>query len=206
MLANRSRTAVSAPRSRWRGEGRGRRRRRLVATGTAVASLPALLLVGACSGPPGAGRRLGDDLGTFSVEASEVDGGCGGGALGSAPRFRFDVELSRADFELFWDARVGGTIDESLEFELATSTSVELRPARGADPGCAVLRDDFIWGVLQTDAAGTVMGFTGNMRFSFKGAEGSACTLDDTAEADLQRLPCSLSYELEGSRTRAPEP
>jgi hypothetical protein len=206
MLAKCSRTAATAPRGRGpRGEARERRRQWLVAKGTALASLPALLLV-ACGGPPGAGRRLGDDLGTFSVEASEVDGGCGGGALGSAPRFQFDVELSRADSELFWDARVGGTIDASLEFELATSTSVALRPARGADPGCAVLRDDFIWGVLEADAAGTVMGFTGNMRFSFKGAEGSACTLDDAAEADLQRLPCSLSYELEGSRTRAPEP
>src|SRR6187551_2459021 len=98
MVAKCSRTAVSAPRSRGqRGAARGRRQR-LVATGTARASLPGLLLqAGGGSGPPGAGRRLGDDLGTFSVEATEVDGGCGGGALGSAPRFQFDVELSRAD-------------------------------------------------------------------------------------------------------------
>jgi hypothetical protein len=204
MPAKRAHTAVEAPRGRGhRGTAGGRPLRRAA---PGAAALSAVLLSAACSGPPGAGRRLGDDLGTFSVEASEVDGGCGVGALGSAPRFQFDVELSRADSELFWDARVGGTIDENLEFDLATSSSVALRPARGADPGCSVLREDFISGVLEADAVGTVIAFTGSMRFTFKGAPGSACTLDDTAAADLERLPCSLSYELEGTRTRAPEP
>lgn len=188
------------PQCPGRGQGGRSRRRAASATAPLIAAL-----VGACSGPPGAGRRLGADLGTFSVEASEADGGCGAGALGSTPRFRFDVELSRADSELFWDGQ-GGTIDESSKFEVAARSSVVLRPARGSDPGCSVLRDDVIWGLLLADAAGAVVGLSGTMRFTFQAAAGSACTLDDTAEAAVERLPCSLSYELEGSRTRAPEP
>jgi hypothetical protein len=168
------------------------------------------LLLAACSGQPGAGRRLGDDLGTFSVEATEserADGSaCGAGALGSAPRFQFDVELTRADSELFWDGRIGGTVDANLDFDLAALVSVELRPARGADPGCSVVRQDTIWGTLAADTSGEVLGFVGSMRFTFEAAAGSACTLDDTAAAELGRLPCSLRYELDAVRTRAPEP
>src|SRR5688572_8499673 len=204
MAARGSSTEAASARVRrgWRA-ARSTRGRRPASRGLGTS---ALLLVAACSGPPGAGRRLGDDLGTFSVEAAEVDGGCGPGAVGSAPRFRFDVELARSGAELFWDGRIGGSIDASLDFELAASVDVELRPARGADPGCSVNREDFITGALRTDDTGAVVAFSGSMSFAFQPAVGSACTLDDASAADLQRLPCSLSYDLEGSRTRAPAP
>ncbi len=188
----------------WRRRARGRgpsRRRGRSPIGTACA-----LLLGACSGPPGTGRTLGDDLGTFSVDAAEVANECGAGAVGSAPEMRFDVDLARADAELFWDGRVGGTIDANLDFEFAARVDVALRPARGADPGCNVTRDDFISGALIADGAGAVTGFTGDMRFDFAATAESTCTPDDTTAAALARLPCRLSYRLEGARTRVPEP
>lgn len=203
MAARGSSTQAASARVR---EGRRAARSALGRRHTSCGLATCALLLAACSGPPGAGRRLGDDLGTFSVEAAEVDGGCGAGAVGSTPRFRFDVELARSDAELFWDGRIGGTIDASLDFELAASVDVELRPARGADPGCSVNREDFISGALHADATGAVLGFSGSMRFAFQPAPSSVCTLDDASAADLQRLPCSLSYDLEGSRTRAPAP
>jgi hypothetical protein len=187
-----------------RGRGCGSAAR--AALGRALVAGVSVCLLAACSGPDGAGRRLGDDLGTFSVDANEVDGSCGAGAVGSAPSFQFDVELTRADAELFWDGRIGGTIDANLAFELAASVGVEVRPARGADPGCNVVRTDFISGVLHADASDQVVGLSGSMRFEFAAADGSACTPDDAAAAELARLPCRLSYALEGTRTRAPGP
>src|SRR5690606_22347088 len=110
----------------WRRAGDGARR------STAAAAALASCWLG-CSGPPSAGRTLGADLGTFSVDAAQGENDCGAGALGSQPEFVFDVELARADTELFWDGRVGGRLGPALDFEFAANVSVELRPARGAD-------------------------------------------------------------------------
>jgi hypothetical protein len=163
------------------------------------------LLVAACSGPPSAGRQLGDDLGTFHVEASESHNTCGAGTLGMLPRFGFDVQLSRADSELFWDARIGGKIDPALEFELSARVSVSFRMPRGRAPGCAVRRDDHISGRLRADGEGAITGFTGVMQYDFAPEPPSDCTLEDQLTAGLATLPCSMSYGLTGDRTRLPE-
>lgn len=157
-----------------------------------------------CSGPPGLGRTLGADLGTFQVEADETTNSCGADALGRAPSFAFDVELARADTELFWDGHVGGTIRASLQFEFATRVSVSLRPARAVDPGCAIARTDRIVGALRADPAGDLTAFSAAMSYDFSLELGSQCSLDEGAGAGLERLPCSMSYELDGRRTRAP--
>jgi hypothetical protein len=160
----------------------------------------------ACSGPPGAGRTLGTDLGTFGVEATRGTSECGPGALGSTARFAFDVELSLADTELFWDGRVGGRIGPELDFEFVASSSFELRRARGADAGCTIVREDLVSGVLEADASGALTAFSGEMRFDFAASAGSACTGEEQEQAELPRLPCRMSYELTGQRTRAPGP
>lgn len=161
--------------------------------------------MGACSGPPGAGRQLGDDLGTFTVAATEANNSCGRGALGSSPEFSFDVELSRDASELFWDGRVGGRIDASLEFVFAATVEVPSRQARPADPGCTLIRSDQITGLLEADASGTVLGFTGTLEFAFATDPASRCTAEDELRAGLPRLPCGFGYTLEAERTRAPE-
>jgi len=159
-----------------------------------------------CSAAPGDGRALGTDLGTFSVQAAQDLNECGPGALGESARLAFDVELARADAELFWDGRVGGRIGADLGFELEASVSVELRPARGEDAGCTILRDDLISGVLSADAAGEITAFSGEMRFDFAALADSACTAEEQDQAELPRLPCRMRYALSAQRTRAPAP
>ena len=170
-----------------------------------AAALGVALLVG-CSGPPGTGRTLGADLGTFRVDATQAANDCGSNAVGSERELAFDVELSRADGELFWDGRIGGTLGPDLDFELDASVDVELRAARGALAGCTVVRDDRIAGDLRPDAAGALTAFTGEMRFDFAAAPESTCTLEELGSEGLSRLPCGMSYALSGQRTRAPTP
>ncbi len=152
------------------------------------------------------GRTLGADLGTFQVEADETTNSCGVDALGRAPSFAFDVELARADTELFWDGHVGGTIRASLQFEFATLVSVSLRPSRAADPGCTITRTDRISGALRADPGGDVTAFSAAMSYDFSLELGSQCSFEEGAGAGLERLPCSMSYVLDGRRTRAPAP
>jgi hypothetical protein len=169
---------------------------------------PALLaatLVVACSGPPGAGRQLGEDLGTFHVEATEALNTCGPGSLGSLERFDFEVELSRADSELFWDGRVGGAIRASLDFEFSAEISVVLRPPRAPAAGCVIARQDRISGALRPDATGAIATFVGTMGYAFSPRPASDCTLEEQQSAGLTLLPCSMNYALTGQRTRTPE-
>lgn len=178
---------------------RGRRAWRLCWAGAGAIAL------GRCAAP-GEGRTLGTDLGTFNVQATQDTNECGAGALGESARFAFDVELARADTELFWDGVVGGRVGPELSFEFESSVSVELRPARGEDTGCSILREDRITGVLESDGAGEVTGFSAEMRFDFAAWVDSACTAEEQSQADLPRLPCRMSYALSARRTRAPAP
>ena len=181
-----SRGASSAPAGRW------------LRSAAAVGAL-------SCSAAPGEGRRLGTDLGTFSVEADEIANECGPGALGSSPEWAFDVELLRADTELFWDGRVGGDLHADLSFEVVASVNIDVRPGRAGAAGCSIARDDHISGVFSPDAAGALTAFTGEMRFDFAATPASACSPEDGVLAGLPRLPCHMSYALDGARTRAPE-
>jgi hypothetical protein len=184
------------------------RERRLRAASSARLArvLGGAVLLAACSAKPGQGRSLGTDLGTFGVEASRSANDCGPGALGAMLQLSFDVELVRADTELFWDGRVGGRIGSDLAFDVAAEARFELRPAQGQDPGCAVERRDSISGVLSEDGTGAITTFTAEMLFEFAEETDTACTARELGEADLSRLPCSMLYALDGRRTRAPEP
>jgi hypothetical protein len=160
----------------------------------------------ACSGPPGAGRSLGDDLGTFAIEATRETSDCGPGALGSPAELAYDIELARADTELFWDGRGGGRVGTDLDFEVSSSSRFELRAGRGADAGCTIVRDDRIMGALEPDALGAIVALRAEMIFRFALLAGATCTAAEQDRAELPRLPCRMSYALSGRRTRAPEP
>jgi hypothetical protein len=158
-----------------------------------------------CSGPPGAGRELGRDLGSFHVAASELHNDCGEGSLGSSERFEFDVDLARADSELFWNGRVGGRVGSALDFEIRVSVAVPLREATSRDAGCTIGRADRIAGQLGAGPAGDITAFEAELEYAFSIAADSACTLDDQLAAGLVRLPCAMRYALRAARTRAPE-
>jgi hypothetical protein len=167
--------------------------------------LPLSAALVACSGPPGAGRRLGDDLGTFQVEAVEAANTCGPAALGSSESFDFEVELARADSELFWDGRASGQVRAALDFEVATENTFVLRRPVGPDGGCAITRRDGVSGTLRSNTAGEIDAFVGEMTYDFAEALVSACTAEDQQAAGLRLLPCRLRYELDATRTREPE-
>jgi hypothetical protein len=170
-------------------------------TGLAVA-----LLAAGCSGPPGAGRFPGTDLGGFRVAATSTTNGCGAGALGSPSKYSFDIDLSRDGRELFWGREASGDIDADLAFEFTSSVRVEITPASNVSKGCAIGRADHIVGTLREDALGNVSGFSGNLTHAFAPAPGSACTVDDRVGAGLPELPCQMDYALEAQRSRDPEP
>lgn len=163
------------------------------------------LLCGACSGPPGAGRQLGDDLGGFQVRASEAANGCGAGALGSRPSFDFEIDLSREQGELFWGRQGSARLDSALRFELTDGVRVEVTPPRGSQPGCSVGRVDRITGTLSQDASGAVLSFTGRLEHAFEVVPGELCSLDERLEVGLVQLPCTIAYDLTGERWREPE-
>jgi hypothetical protein len=177
---------------------------RLEPLGSRAGALAALIAA-ACSGPPGAGRSLGDDLGTFGVVATETENTCGPGALGSSERFDFEVDLSRAHSELFWNGAVGGRIDSSLAFELRAAVRVELRPATPSDPGCVIDRTDEIAGVLEEQASQGVTGFAAVMSYAFASESAEGCTEGVPQESGLPVLPCRLDYMLAARRLRVPE-
>src|SRR6185295_8133314 len=92
-----------------------------------LATLPATLaLLAACSGPPGAGRQLGDDLGGFHVAANELSNGCGAGALGSRPSFDFEIDLARGSTQIFWGREASGPLDAQLSFEFSAAVRVPI--------------------------------------------------------------------------------
>lgn len=167
-----------------------------------------LLVLGAsaaCSAPPGSGRELGSDLGTFHVAASETENSCGKGSLGSTERFEFDVELARADSQLFWDGRVGGHVGSGLDFEVSALIAVPLRAAEALDPGCTVSRSDHIEGILGATASGNITDFEGELRYDFAADKALACRIDDLLSVGLTQLPCGMHYALRGERSRAPD-
>lgn len=168
-------------------------------------SLGLAALCGACSGPPGAGRQLGADLGGFQVRASEAINGCGAGALGSRPSFDFEIDLARDQGELFWGRQGSALLDSALRFELTESVSVELTAPSGPQPGCSIGRADRITGTLSEDAGGEVQGFTGRLEHTFQVLPGQQCSLDDRLEAGLPQLPCTMAYDLTAVRSRDPE-
>lgn len=162
------------------------------------------LLAAACSGPPGAGRTLGDDLGTFRVVATQTENTCGPGALGSSQSFDFALDLSREHSELFWNGNVRGRIDASLAFEFRAEVRIELRAPRNADPGCTLRRSDEMTGVLEEEPAAGIIGFTGAMSYSVSSETAEGCTAIELAESGLPVVPCRLEYMLTAERERVP--
>jgi hypothetical protein len=157
----------------------------------------------ACSGTPGAGSRLGDDLGTFHVTASQLTNDCGAGALGATATFAFDVELQRDYTQLFWDGQ-SGRMESGAGFDIAAVVRVPLDTANAAATSCVIERDDHISGTFQSDAGGGFQALTATLSYSFASDPTTVCTLDAQARAGLPDLPCSMNYALRGERTRIP--
>jgi hypothetical protein len=159
-------------------------------------------LTSAACAPPGEGRELGDDLGTFRVAASEADNSCGPGVLGATPTFDFDVELASDALEIFWNGQTAGSLDQRLRFDVRASVVVEGEDL-GTQPTCRLERRDHVWGTLRDSETG-IDGFTGTMTYDFRPALEAVCDDFDQEQAGVPVLPCQMRYELTAERTREP--
>jgi hypothetical protein len=157
----------------------------------------------ACSGAPGAGGRLGDDLGTFHVTANQLTNDCGAGALGATASFAFDVELERDYTQLFWGGQ-SGRMESGDGFDIAAIVRVPLSEPSATTTSCVIERDDHISGTLQSSVDGGFEGLTATLSYSFASDPTSSCTREQQSRAGLPELPCSMNYALRGQRTRAP--
>jgi hypothetical protein len=157
----------------------------------------------ACSGPPGAAGKLGDDLGTFHVAANQLTNDCGAGALGATASFAFDVELQRDYTQLFWNGQ-SGRFESGNGFDIAAVVRVPLGTASSTATSCVIERDDHISGTLESDAGDGFQALTATLSYSFVSDPTTQCTLDAQAQAGLPDLPCSMNYALRGQRTRVP--
>lgn len=168
-----------------------------------VVSLASLLLA-ACTPATSDPHHPGDFIGAFRVDADRKASSCGEGALGSMPKWSFDVKLSRGDGELFWDNGaevVPGVLqpdDKTFSFE--SGIIVDMRDASSPPdlPPCSLARADHASGKLADDDAT----FTGELSYDFAPTQGSDCTdLVAGAAPIFAALPCGMSYALSATRT-----
>jgi len=158
----------------------------------------------ACAGAPGDGQLRGEQLGLFSVLATQRSNDCGDGALGESRELDFEVELSRLPTEIFWDGRQATTVRGS-HFELTDQVVAEVRAASSAEePGCRVVRVDRIAVTLDDELPGQVETFQGEMSYGFRAAPLTSCLPSDVSRAGVARLPCAIHYELAGRQRRNP--
>ncbi len=148
----------------------------------------------------------GDELGTFHVVGRMDVSSCGPGALGSKPVWEFDVKLSRDGDDLYWlngqEPIYGRISADGVTFSFDTQSAITTRPAKGALPGCTVIRRDLASGVLQ--GSGEVSGFSGDMRFGYAPTEVSDCTDSVGDDGGFAQLPCEIRYHLDAAKVAKP--
>jgi hypothetical protein len=149
----------------------------------------------------------GEPLGTFHVTGNLEGSSCGPDALGSAALWEFDVQLSRDGNDLYWlngrEAVYGRLGNDGRSFVFDTRVQVDAQQAKGAYPGCTLIRNDSATGKLSS-ADLDVEGFSGMLRFDFSAKAGGDCAALLGQQGGLAALPCDMSYELEGLRTEKP--
>jgi hypothetical protein len=171
-----------------------------------VGATPLLLLVVGCAWGEPREDVPGDYLGEFAVDATLAQSTCGAGAMGALDSWSFDIRLSRQDRELFWvngQEVIPGTIDDdSGEFGFETRVEVEVVPPDPPDPGCSVNRFDAASGTVEGSEL-DISAFSGSLSYTYQATETSDC-LELVLTGELPELPCTIEYEMDGSRTEAP--
>lgn len=182
---------------------------------TAIAVVFALVLSACDDGTEG------ERLGTFSVRATRTQNGCGvqrGAKLASA---EFDVALSVQRGVLQWTptgaTAASGTFDvyqRTFRLSLETDIAAIAADRRIEYPGCVLRRNDVIEGVVSatantldggitqgTDAGSSITGFRATETIAYGTSSGDCDPIIGAAEGQLLALPCTVSYQMEATRT-----
>jgi hypothetical protein len=145
----------------------------------------------------------GDLLGTYAVTGTLTDSNCGEGALGSTDRWKFDVKLSRFHDDLYWingrEVIPGGIESDGVSFAFSTRVEGEVVPAGKGRAACVLSRADSAEGKLSSDSL-DVETFEASISFAYSATDDSDCEGWVGGPDAVVGLPCSLRYELTGSR------
>lgn len=179
-----------------------------------VATAISTLALGGCAEMFGTDNphEPGSELGVYHVSAVQQTNSCGAGALGSSASWEFDIELARGEQgQLFWgngsQVIVGQIGSDGRSFSINSAVEVDMRTEETLGmPPCSLRRDDSASGVLDAED-NDVGGFVGSMSFAFSPTVDSECSdlVPPSETPILVALPCSMSYQLDASRTAAPE-
>jgi hypothetical protein len=158
-------------------------------------------------GKAGDAKIPGDPLGSYHVVADLQGSTCGEGALGSKPRWEFDVKLSRQGSYLYWlngREAISGTIaSDGASFQFATRIKVEASEAGKGRAGCTIWRDDSAAGKFAGQGT-EVPGFTGSLSFAYAPEANSDCSEWLGVSGGFVGLPCQMSYGIQATRTAVP--
>jgi hypothetical protein len=145
----------------------------------------------------------GELLGTYGVEGALVESDCGEGALGSTDDWKFDVKLSRFHDDLYWingrEVIPGGIAADGVSFGFSTRVEGEVMPAGRGLEACVLSRSDSAKGTLSSDSL-DVEGFEATLKFGYSAAAGADCEAWVGGPDSVAALPCSLTYDLTGTR------
>jgi hypothetical protein len=166
-----------------------------------------LFLCAGCVGRGQDAHEPGDRLGTFHAAGNLTNDSCQAPLLGVTSQWQFDVKLSREADTLYWlngEEAIPGTIaSDGRNFDFQSGVDVTLQAARGAQPGCIILRSDTANGVLSSSTT-DVSSFTVDMSFGYAAEAGTECAGWVGVQGGFTSLPCSVSYSLTGERTALP--
>jgi hypothetical protein len=149
----------------------------------------------------------GDLLGTYAVAGALSDSTCGEGALGSTADWNFDVKLSRFHEDIYWingrEVISGGIAPDGVTFSFSTRVEGEVASAGRGRAACVLSRSDSARGKLSSKTL-DVEGFDATLTFAFEATDDSDCSGWIGSAEGTATLPCSMSYDLTGTRTEAP--
>ena len=102
---------------------------------------------------------------------------------------------------------VGNISDDGKSFAVNSVVQVDMRTEETLGmPPCSLRRDDSASGVLDSED-NDVGGFVGSMSFAFSPTVDSECSdlVPPSESPVLVALPCTMSYQLDATRTEAPD-
>jgi hypothetical protein len=160
-----------------------------------------------CVGHAEDAHEPGERLGTFHAAGKLMGDTCQAAVLGVTNDWAFDVKLSRDGNTLYWlngEEAIPGTISANgTTFGFQSGVEVTLQSARGAQPGCIILRSDVANGELSSKST-DVKGFDVDMTFTYSVKNGTQCAGYVGVQDGFAGLPCRVSYELKAQRTALP--
>ena len=149
----------------------------------------------------------GDLLGTYAVSGSLSESNCGRGALGSSDTWDFEVKLSRFHEDIYWingrEVISGGIAPDGVTFSFSTRVEGEVVPEGQGFAACVLSRSDSARGKLSSKTI-DVESFDATLTFAFSAGQESDCSTWVGTPEGTETLPCSMSYELTGTRTAKP--